>query len=469
MYDSKQTEVLILGAGPAGLTAAHKLVESNHSVHLVDKCSEVGGLAKTLRHKDILFDIGPHILCNKEYVYDYNPEMYAYIQSLIGDEYYDYEKLNKLYLESVSVGPKKYKYPVSILNAVSNVGLIGSIGIGLDYMRTFLQKNTAKDYEGSLVSSLGYKLANLFLIQLGEKNWGVPCIQMSADVAWRVGDFSVIDVILKQVKGIIGSMSKKGNPVSYPKNGIGVICEKQKEVIDSSGLASWSLSSVPNKLTLENGLVVSAEISSNGTDSVEVVSPKQVISSIPLYELLRTISPLPPEDVLQSVDNLRFRSHVCVGLIFDAPTILKEHCIYFADSEIPFARMMEQNHYSDEMIPEGKTLLIIEYFCWFNDDTWNTDDSALSIHTLEWLKRLGIIRSENLVDSFVHREKDAYPAYELGYEDNLGKVKEYLNGISNLHIIGRVGSFSYIGQYKAMQMGWNEALKLSDNYVGEFL
>lgn len=457
MSDSDTVDVLLLGAGPACLTAAHRLVNNKHSVHLVDKCSKVGGLAKTLQHGDTLYDIGPHILCNKEYVYDYNPEMYAYIQSLIGDEYYDYEQLNKLYLESVNVGSKKYKYPVSILNAVSNVGFIGSIGIGFDYLRAFLQKNTARDYEGSLVSSLGRKLSSLFLLQIGEKTWGVPCADMSADVAWRVGDFSVVDVVLKQAKGILGSLSRKGNPVSYPKKGIGVICDKQKEAIDHSGIASWSLSSVPQKLVVENGCVVSAEIFSPETGSVVTVSPKQIISSIPLSDLLKTLSPLPPEDILQAAENLRSRSHICVGMIFDAPTILKEHCIYFADSEIPFARMMEQNHYSDEMVPKGKTLLIIEYFCWFNDEVWNMDDSTLSTQTLEWLKKLGIVTDERLSDSFIHREKDAYPAYELGYGENLGKVKEYLGGISNLHIIGRVGSFSYIGQYKAMQMGWDKA------------
>ena len=463
MSESKQTDVLILGAGPAGLTAAHKLVERKHSVHIVDKCSEVGGLAKTLKHGDILYDIGPHILCNKEYVYDYNPEMYAYIQSLIGDEYYDYEQLNKLYLESVSAGSKKYKYPVSIRNAVSNVGLIGSIGIGFDYLCACLKKNDAKDYEGSLVSSLGRRLSSLFLLQLGEKNWGMPCSQMSADVAWRVGDFSIVDVVLKQAKGILGSLSRKGNPVSYPKKGIGVICERQKEVIDASGMASWSLSSIPHKLVVEGGSVVSAEILSLETGSVEIKSPRQVISSIPLSDLLKTVSPPPPENVLKAAESLRSRSHICVGLIFDAPTILKEHCIYFADSEIPFARMMEQNHYSDEMVPEGNTLLIVEYFCWFEDDVWKMGDSTLSAQTLEWLKKLGIVGDEERVDAFVHREKDAYPAYELGYEKNLEKVEEYLSSISNLHVIGRVGSFSYIGQYKAMQMGYDLASKLSEH------
>lgn len=460
MPDSNQVDVLLLGSGPACLTAAHRLVDKKHSVHLVDKYPDVGGLARTLKHGDILHDIGPHILCNKEYVYDYNPEMYAYIQSLIGDEYYDYRQQNKLFLETVNVGSKKYKYPVSILNAVSNVGFIGSIGIGIDYLRTFFQKNTAEDYEGSLTASLGRRLSELFLLQIGEKTWGVPCTEMSADVAWRVGDFSIFDVLLKQAKGILGSLSRKGNPVSYPKKGIGVICEKQKEAIDASGLSSWSLSSVPQKLEVENGSVVSAEIFSHENGSVLTVSPKQIVSSIPLSDLLRTLSPLPPEDVLQAADKLRSRSHVSVGLIFDSSTILREHAVYFADSEIPFARMMEQNHYSDEMVPEGKTLLIIEYFCWFDDEVWNMNDSNLSTQTLEWLKNIGIVTDERLSDSFVHREKDAYPAYELGYEKNLEMVKEYLSGIANLHIIGRVGSFSYIGQYKAMQMGWDKAENL---------
>lgn len=457
---TENTDLLILGAGPAGLTAGYYAAKKGGNVHIIEKSQEVGGLAKTLKHGDILYDIGPHILCSREYVYDYNPQMYELIKSLADDELYEFETENHLYRESMVVGPKRYKYPISIFNAVKNVGLIGSIGIGLDYLGSLFKHAPSNTYEEALEASLGKKLANLFLLDMGEKTWGVACNQLSADVAVRAGDFSICDVILKQLKGIAGLFSKKGSPVYYPKKGIGVICERLKEEIESSKNGIISLSTVPQKLVVENNRISSVEIRSLEKDAVVTTFPNSVISTIPVCDLLQIITPAPPENVLTAARNLRSRSLVCVCLVFEAQTILKEHCIYISDPQIPFGRVMEQNHFSKEMVPNGKTLLDIEYCCWFDDNLWKMSDSELAAYTVEWLKKLGIVTEEILVDSFIHREKGAYPVFELGYEKNLGVVKEYIDGISNLHIIGRVGSFSYIGQYKAMQMGWNLSEKI---------
>ena len=461
-------DTLILGAGPAGLTAGYKLATEHQSICIVDTCDKVGGLAKTLVHDDFLCDIGPHILCSREYVYDFNPEMYAFIQHLLGAELYEYESANRHYLESVQVGHGKYTYPVRILNAVQNAGFGGSVAIGFDYLHAKFSAGVGDDYESSLVSSLGRKLSELFLLQIGEKTWGMPCSKMSADVAWRVGDFSIFDVLKKQWGSFTDGFGKKGNPVNYPKHGIGVICDRLKEEIESTGHCAWRLSSTPQKISVEQNRVVSVEIGRSDTD-VESVYPEKLISSIPLLDLVEALSPKPPAEIIAAAQSLRCRSHICVYLVFQTDSILPEHCIYFADPEIPFARMMEQNHYSKDMVPVGKTVLGIEYFCWFDDDVWNLSDSQICSMTRDWLQKLGIICDQSLLDFFVHREKDAYPAYELGYEANLGKVREYLDRISNLQIIGRVGSFSYIGQYKAMQMGWDaaESILLSDDVGGE--
>jgi len=141
--------------------------------------------------------------------------------------------------------------------------------------------------------------------------------------------------------------------------------------------------------------------------------------------------------------------------VFSVDSILKEHCIYFADPKIPFSRMMEQKHYSDMMIADGKTVLAIEYFSWPDDSIWSMKDQELYDLTVDWLKRLLILQNQEITDYFVNRETDAYPAYELGYRQHLELVMGYLNGITNLDVIGRAGSFTYIGQYKAMQMGWD--------------
>ncbi|MCB5279206.1 MAG: NAD(P)-binding protein [Candidatus Cloacimonetes bacterium] len=454
---AKDCDVLILGAGPAGLTAGYKLAEAGASICIVDKQEHVGGLAKTLRHGDCLLDIGPHILCSREYVYDFNPEMYAFIKTLLHDDMYEYESEHRKYLESMQVDQVRYKYPVSILNALKNAGLGKSIHIGWDYVRAKSSKKTdGDDYESSLVSSLGQSLAGLFLLNIGEKTWGVSCSAMSQDVAWRVGEFSILDVFKKQFSTMIASLQKRGDPVNYPKHGIGDICDRLKQEIDAKNVCDWFLSATPRNISVENGSVVSVDVvCSDG--NVETIYPKHLISSIPMPYLLSSMRPFPPEDVLAAGQSLRCRCHICVYLVFSVDSILKEHCIYFADPKIPFSRMMEQKHYSDMMISDGKTVLAIEYFSWIEDGIWSMKDQELYDLTVEWLKRLSIIQNQEIIDYFVNRETDAYPAYELGYRQHLEKVMSYLDGITNLDVIGRAGSFTYIGQYKAMQMGWDAA------------
>jgi len=454
--NNRNKDIVILGAGPAGLTAGYRIAQNGRNLSIIEKNNTVGGLAKTLQYNDCLLDIGPHILCSREYVYDFNPEMYALIQSLLGNELYEYESANQLYLESVWVGGAKYRYPVHILNAIKNVGLRRAIKIGMDYFHAGLSKSSGPDYQTSLYSSLGKSLSELFLINIGEKNWGVPCNKMSADVVMRVGDFSLLDIMIKQLKSLPGIFSKKGSPVTYPKNGIGNICDRLKEEIDKTGNAEWFFSSIPEKICVENSLVTSMEIlCQDGTH--QTLNPSYLISSIPLPTLLSVIEPKPPADVIDAANQLRFRCHVCLYLIFKSDSILKDHCIYFADPEIPFARMMEQKHYSDSMIPIGKTVLSVEFFSWLNEGSWIMSDSDICNVALHWMKKLGLIHDQVLEDFFVHREQDAYPAYELGYDVHHAKISAYLDGIANLDVIGRAGSFKYIGQYKVMQMGWDVA------------
>jgi len=449
----KQCDVLILGAGPAGLTVGDRLTQEDISVCLIEKETEVGGLAKTLSYNNILLDIGPHILCSKEYVHDYFPDAYEYVRSLIQDDQISFEKTGQKFLEFVNVQGVHYKYPVNIMNAAKNVGIINLFKIGWDYL--YSKKKYQKggsDYESSLFSSLGPRLSNLFLMKLGEKTWGIPPRMMSENVIIRVGDFSIFDVFAKQIQNVFGSFMGKGSPVFYPTHGIGDISIAQEKRIISSECGSFEFKSQPHKISVENGRVMSVKIREE-SGLISEYYPKILVSSIPLSDLVNVIDPLPPEEIRRAAFNLKYRFHVCIYLCFNEDNILHEHCMYFADEEVPFVRIMEQKKFSISMLPVGVSVLCVEYLCGEFDGAWILKDEEIFEITVEWLKKLGIIENQAVVDYFTHREEHAYPLYDLEYENNLSVVRDYLNAIQNLKIIGRTGAFMYHGQYRVMRAG----------------
>jgi protoporphyrinogen oxidase len=165
------------------------------------------------------------------------------------------------------------------------------------------------------------------------------------------------------------------------------------------------------------------------------------------------LEPKAPTEVLQAVKNLKFRSHVSLFIILDKPSVFPDQWMYFPDKEIPFGRIMEPKNFSVKMSPTVKTSLLVEFFCWENDKIWNAGKEELFMLSIEWLEKLDFIKREEVMDYFVHREKYAYPVYDLRYKENTGKVKDYLGQFRNLQLIGRSGSFRYNNQDHAMEMG----------------
>jgi protoporphyrinogen oxidase len=151
--------------------------------------------------------------------------------------------------------------------------------------------------------------------------------------------------------------------------------------------------------------------------------------------------------------NLRFRSHVSLFMTLNKPSVFPDQWIYFPDREVPFGRIMEPKNFSGKMSPPDKTSLLIEFFCWEGDDIWNADRERLFELSIDWLERLGFIRREDVIESFVHREKYAYPVYTLDYKRHLEKIKGYLNRFKNLQLVGRSGVFRYNNQDHALEMG----------------
>ncbi len=452
--------VLILGAGPAGMSAALRLLNTNVNFSVIEKENAVGGLAKTIPFGPFLLDIGPHILCTKPYVYDYNPKVYGLIEELLGADLILYETLNRKYLETVHVGGDEFDYPIQIKNAFRNVGLIQALHMVYDYIGAKSQSAPNSDgdhsFEQIMTTQLGRSLAGLFILKYSEKTWGLKCSALSSDLAWRVGEFSMMAVLIEQFSNFWKNLrSQSGHPVCYPTQGIGAICEKIKANIEKTDIGEVKTDSYPVHILHKDGRIYEVTACERGV--LRSYHPNYILSSIPIGQLILLLDPKPPAEIIDSVLNLKHRSHLCLYLIVNKSHVLKEHCIYYPDPEIPFARMMEQKNYSQATCSDDMTALAIEFFCWYEDDLWNKDDSGLFRIAISKLEELNIVREHEIADYFVHRERYAYPVYDLEYADHLKAVIAYLGGLKNLKLIGRSGTFTYMGQYRAMEAGSNAA------------
>lgn len=459
--------VLILGAGPAGMSAASRLLCSGVNFSVVEKENNIGGLAKTIQYGAFSLDIGPHILCTKPYVYDYNEKMYLFIEELLGDKLIHYETINRKYLETVRVDEDEFDYPIQIKNALQNVGFLRALHMVYDYLGAKSQSahnsNGNTSFEQIITTHLGRTLADLFILKYSEKTWGLKCSDLSSDLAWRVGEFSIMDVLIGQISNFGKNLrSQSGHPVCYPEMGIGLICEQIKANIEKANIGEVKTDSYPVRILHDNGRIREVVVCEQG--AIQSYHPSYVLSSIPIGQLIQLLDPKPPVEVIDSVLNLKHRSHLCLYLIVNKDRVLREHCIYYPDPEIPFARIMEQKNYSQNTCPDDMTALAVEFFCWYEDDLWNKDDPGLFRIAISKLEELGIVKEGDVVDYFVHRERYAYPVYDLGYADRLRTVMAYLGGLTNLKLIGRSGTFTYMGQYRAMEAGSNAA----DEIVSEF-
>lgn len=443
--DTMNEEVSILGTGPAGMAAAFELYKADKSFIVIEKNKDIGGLAKTLQYGEFRTDIGPHrFFSQNQYLYDF-------IEDLLGEHWIKVDRLTRFYING-----KFFLYPIELKNALLNVGFDRVFRILFDYLwqrvkKTFVNR-VFTSFEEQVVSDFGRALAELNMLNYTEKIWGLPCSEISPD--WskqRIKGLSLKEVIKKALVKSEGGPKTLVDQFYYPDSGTGLIYEKIKERILAYAGGDLRLNSYPVEIIHDDSKIT--EVIVNSEDNNQIIKPEFVISSIPITEFVNLLEPKAPSEVLQAVKNLKFRSHVSLFITLDKSSVFPDQWIYFPDKEVPFGRIMEPKNFSKKMSPPDKTSLLIEFFCWENDKIWNASKEELFELSIGWLEKLGFIKRDEVIDYFVHKEKYAYPVYDLNYKKNSGKVKDYLGQFRNLQLIGRAGSFRYNNQDHALEMG----------------
>jgi UDP-galactopyranose mutase len=431
-------EILIIGAGPAGLTAAWEAEKHGVKTLILESDKEVGGISRTVEQNGWRFDIGGHRFFTKvEEVYEIWGEI------LDKEDFLLRPRMSRIYYKN-----KFYDYPLKASNALFNLGILEAIRCVLSYfyVRVFPPKKQ-DNFEDWVAARFGWRLYNIFFKTYTEKVWGVDARTIGSDWAsQRIKNLSLMKAILNAFQ-----INKSGEIITtlidkfkYPKFGPGMMWETaHKKLTDKNH--EILLSSKVKKIYKENN-IYTVEIM-NGMK----FKAKYILSSMPLAHLPHTVEPLPQNTVLEAGKSLKFRDFLSVALVIDEKDAFPDNWIYIHDPKVKVGRVQNYGSWSPYLVKQGKTCLGLEYFVNIGDDLWSMDDDKLIDLAIQELRKLSLIKTSSSLEGYVVRMPKAYPVYDLNYSSNINQIEKWLSSEhSNIYPIGRNGMHRYNNQDHSM-------------------
>jgi len=438
-------KVVIIGAGPAGLTAAYELCKEGVESVVLEKDGVVGGISRTVNYKGYLFDIGGHRFFTKVKAVD---DMW---REVLGEKkFLRRSRLSRIYYQK-----KFFYYPLKASNALLGLGIWNSFMMVISYLRAqmFPVKNEST-FEDWISNRFGKRLYHTFFKTYTEKVWGIPCDKISADwAAQRIKGLSLVTTIKNAL--LPSEVKDKGEVIKtlidafdYPAKGPGMMWEMVADSIQKDR-STLKMRSDVERIFWQKGRVTALEIESGGKR--EIIDGTDFISSMPMQELVRKMSPEPPDEVLAAADKLGYRDFLTVSLVVNKEKLFEDNWIYIHDPDVKVGRIQNFKNWSPHMVPDqSKTCLGLEYFCFEGDGLWTMEDADLIALGAKELGLLQLVDPADVEDGSVVRMPKAYPVYDAVYVDAVDTIRDFLREVPNLYLVGRNGMHKYNNQDHSM-------------------
>ncbi len=433
-------KAVIIGGGPAGLTAANELSKVGvHSI-VLEKDQMVGGISRTVKYKDYYFDIGGHRFFTKVKRVD---DMW---KKVLGEEFLRRKRLSRIYYNK-----KFFFYPIRPFNALLGLGPWNSFLIIASYLNSHIFPSKQVDsFEDWVSKHFGKRLYEIFFKTYTEKVWGIPCSEIKAEwAAQRIKGLSLLHAIRNAItkpqnNGGNGTVIKTLiDSFEYPKLGPGMMWQYVAKTVKRNGTEvclGTNVEAIHWGKNNERVTAVEARVSGHkklfhGTD---------FISSMPIRELIQKFKPTVPEEVLNAANELKYRDFITVALIVNKRDVFPDNWIYIHEPDVKLGRIQNFKNWSPYMVPDqNKTCLGLEYFCFEGDEMWTATDKELIELGKRELETLGLVNTNDVEDGTVVRMPKAYPVYDSRYQESLQVVRQFLGRIDNIQLIGRNGMHRY--------------------------
>jgi protoporphyrinogen oxidase len=434
-------DAVIIGAGPAGLTAARELVELGLRPLVIEAADKPGGLSRTETYRGYRFDIGGHRFYTKA------EEILRIWRDTIGEDFLEVSRLSRILFNG-----RFFDYPLSLGNVIRNLGVAESARIMTSFARAQLWPHLREDtLEHWVVNRFGERLYRTFFKTYTEKVWGIPCSQIGAEwAAQRLVGLSLVAAVQEAVwpNRRVKSLIKEFN---YPKLGPGQMWERVSADVERRG-GRVLLRAEAVKIH-HNGNRVTG-VSYRETDGVRRIIAPFMITSMSLDDLIERFTPQPPASVSAAARGLRYRDFIIVTLIVRAVGLFPDNWIYLHSPSVRASRVQCFNNWSPAMVPEPDTTTLgMEYFCTRGDDIWQRTDEELMTLARREVQELGLARSADVVDGCVIRQPKAYPIYDGEHTGHVEIIRRWLGNLTNLETIGRNGMHRYNNQDHSMLCG----------------
>ncbi len=439
---------VILGGGPAGLTAGWALTQAGHPVTVLEADPRyVGGIARTVEQEGYRFDIGGHRFFSK------SAEVNEVWVKILPEEFQDCPRLSRIYYKK-----KFFNYPLEAMDALLKLGPIETARILVSYLKAkFFPIRPEPSFEDWVVNRFGRRLFEIFFKSYTEKVWGITCKEISADwAAQRIKGLSLREAIASAFRGKKAPATAKTliRQFNYPRLGPGQMWEAAVDRIHATGVGhvrmghrvkevQWVAEGNARRVTQ---VLIEREDGSQITETGDTF-----ISSIPLQELILAMRPTPPAEVVTAAKSLRYRDFLTVCLVVNQENIFPDTWIYIHDPSVKVGRVQNYKNWSPSMVPDSKkTSLGLEYFCFEGDGLWTMPEDELRALATKEVAQIGLARPDQIEKAFIVRMPKAYPIYDQAYQTHVDVIRKWLNAFTNLQPVGRNGMHRYNNQDHSM-------------------